>query len=112
MSQIEMREKELGEGFYFEVIDLEKRSAGKIKREIIFEKLTEKVSEKIFSFIPALSNAIQNNIEKCDNKPEEINCEFAVVIGGKAKFFICELSSQGQFKVNIKWINPKNKKTE
>lgn len=102
-------EEELKEGFYFEVIDLEKERSGKIARkEGIFEKLTQNVSDKIFSFIPTLANSIQNNILRCENKPAEINCEFSITIGGKTKFFICELSSQGQFKVNIKWVNPKN----
>ncbi len=108
MSQQEEVEEALEEGFYFEVIDLEKERSGKIaKKEGIFEKLTQSISDKIFSFIPTLAKSIKSNIEGCENEPQEINCEFSVVVGGKARFFICQFSSQGQFKVNIKWTNPK-----
>lgn len=113
MTQIEKKQKQSEEGFYFEIIDLEKEGSGQVeRREGIFEKLTQNVSDKIFSFIPTLANSIQQNINKCENKPKEINCEFSIVLGGKTKFFICEFSSEGQFKVNIKWVNPENKKTE
>lgn len=110
MNQINKDQEESEEGFFFEIIDLERKRAGEVSKRFKFEKLTKIVSEKIFSFIPTLSDAIQQNIEKCKNKPEEINCEFGVVIGGKAKFFIGELSSQAQLKVNIKWTNPKKSK--
>jgi hypothetical protein len=60
--------------------------------------------EKSLVKIQYLSNKIITSInEKNDNKPDEVNVEFGIKLGGEADFIVASGSVEANFKVSLTW---------
>lgn len=73
----------------------------------IFEKAKGYLDEKMLQ-IRAFVNNIVNCIENSDNKPDELEVEFAIKFSTEAGAIISSVGSEAGITVKLKWSNTKN----
>lgn len=60
--------------------------------------------EEVSETVKKVSNSLVDSIAGMAKKPQEVEVEFSIKVGGESGVFVAKASAEANFKVKVKWV--------